>query len=85
MVHLRPVEVLVVDGAMDCHGFSRVLQGAISAASHLTTLSVALIGPSPFLESAVQAMMLSLPALEYLSVRLDPSASLQVMTVSYPV
>lgn len=82
MVHLRPVEVLVIDGAVLPTGFPRLLQSVTSAASYLTTLSVTLAGPVDFLQSAVEAMMVSLPVLEYLSVRLDPVVLFEVMTVS---
>ena len=85
ILHLRPLEVLILDGDVLPGGFSQFIHSTSAAASSLTTLSMTLGGPIDFVQSAVQTVILSLPALEYLSFRSDPAFTLKAITVSYSV
>lgn len=82
MLRLRPLEALVVDGAMIPACFPRLLQEGTDGGSSLTSRSLALARPVDFHKAAVQTTMLTFPNLEYLSFRLDPEYLVQSMMVS---
>ena len=83
ILHLRPLEVLVIDAPVLPSSLTRFVLGITTSGSCLTSLSIALTGAPDLLESAVQTVILSLPVLEYLSFRTAPEILLLLMTVSY--